>query len=191
MSKVRKNSAILKRAITEKHTGWSRRDWNSKPKNHWRSSAVDGAGQSSNLEGKLKDISLEMDALGSALKEQTHTWNRSCKESAKKETELFKMIEPPQETKSKRTPKGTSSRKHLNNFVKRKTKQMRLVPCWMTCSNLWTKPTQKSLEPDVVLIVKSTSTCTRGTKNLDDHTFPWQKSVANDAKQRRPDDESE
>ena len=47
----------------------------------------------SNPQGKWKEIFLEMDALGSALKEKTHTWNKSCRESAKRETELYKMIE--------------------------------------------------------------------------------------------------
>ena len=42
---------------------------------------------------KRKEVSLEMDALGSGLKEKTHTWNKSCRESAKRETELYKMIE--------------------------------------------------------------------------------------------------
>ena len=88
---VRKNSAILKRAMTERHTGWSRRDWNSNPKHHWRSSAVEGAGQSSNdkwkgskIKDKWKEASFEMDAL----KEKTR-----CKESAKRESEFFKMVE--------------------------------------------------------------------------------------------------
>ena len=52
------------------------------------------AGQSSHDEwkspkpqAKWKEMSLEMDALGSALKEETHTWNKSCKESVKRETE--------------------------------------------------------------------------------------------------------
>ena len=51
--------------MTERHTRWSRRDWNSKPKNH----------------------------MCSALKEKTYAWIKSCKESAKRETELYKMIE--------------------------------------------------------------------------------------------------
>ena len=34
-----------------------------------------------------------MDALGTTVKEKTSTWNKSCKESAKRESELYKMIE--------------------------------------------------------------------------------------------------
>ena len=44
---MRKNSAILRRAMTERSTGWSERDWKYKPKSHWRYSPVEGAGQSS------------------------------------------------------------------------------------------------------------------------------------------------
>ena len=100
MSKVKKISAILKRAMTERHTGWSRKDWNSRSKTHWRSSAVEDAGQSSHdkwksskIQGKWKEVSREMDVLDSSLKEKKHIWNKSCKESAKRETELFKMTE--------------------------------------------------------------------------------------------------
>ena len=40
-----------------------------------------------------KDVSLEIDALGSALKDKKHTWNNSCKESANRESEVSKMLE--------------------------------------------------------------------------------------------------
>ena len=99
VSKVRKNSAILKRAMTE-----------------WRTDGQEGIGipnpraigdprrgemvksshdtwKSSKPKGKSKAISAEMDALRSALKEKSNTWTKSCKESFKRETELFKMIE--------------------------------------------------------------------------------------------------
>ena len=38
-------------------------------------------------------------------------------------------------------------------------------------SEMWTKPTQKSLKPEGVFTVKPPRTCTRGTRNLDDHTM--------------------
>ena len=34
-----------------------------------------------------------MDAVGTTVKEKSSTWNKSCRESAKKETELHKMVE--------------------------------------------------------------------------------------------------
>ena len=36
---------------------------------------------------------LEMDAVGSTVKEKANTWNKSCKESVKRESELYKMVE--------------------------------------------------------------------------------------------------
>ena len=49
--------------------------------------------RSSKPEGKWKEISAERDALGSALKEKSNTWTKSCKESAQRESELYKMVE--------------------------------------------------------------------------------------------------
>ena len=42
---------------------------------------------------KVREISAEMDAVGTTVKEKTNTWNESCKESVKRETELYKMVE--------------------------------------------------------------------------------------------------
>ena len=42
-------------------------------------------GQNSQLQGKWKEISAESDAVGTTVKEKTKTWNKSCKESVKKE----------------------------------------------------------------------------------------------------------
>ena len=110
-----------------------------------------------------------MDVLGSSLKDKKNTWNKSCVESAKRETELYKILEIAANDEMQED--NEMNRKHLNNFAKKKTKQRRLVPCRMMCSKTW--PKQKSLELDVVFIMKSTTACPRGTKKLDDRTFPW------------------
>ena len=66
-------------------------------KPHWRPSAGEEVGQSSHDEWKSskhwKEISVEMDASGSAVKEKTNTWTKNCKESAKRESYLYKMVE--------------------------------------------------------------------------------------------------
>ena len=100
VSTVKKNSAILKKAMTNRHTRWSKKEWYSTSNPHWRSSAGEDAGQdshdkckSSKPQDKWKEISLEMDVSGSAWKEKTHTWNKSCKESVKRESELCKMVD--------------------------------------------------------------------------------------------------
>ena len=49
--------------------------------------------RSAKLQGKWKEISAEIDAVGTAVKEKTNTWNKSCKESVMIESELYKMGE--------------------------------------------------------------------------------------------------
>ena len=41
----------------------------------------------------LDEISAEMDAVETTVKEKTNTWNKSCEESAKREAEWYKMVE--------------------------------------------------------------------------------------------------
>ena len=49
--------------------------------------------ENSQPQGKWKEISSETDAVGATVKEKTSTWNKSCKESVKRESELYKMVE--------------------------------------------------------------------------------------------------
>ena len=43
--------------------------------------------------GKWKEISAEFDAVGTAVEEKKNTWHESGKESTKRETKLFVMVE--------------------------------------------------------------------------------------------------
>ena len=47
VSTVKKNSAIRKRAMTDRHAIWSKKEWYSKPTPHWRSPAGEDAGHDS------------------------------------------------------------------------------------------------------------------------------------------------
>ena len=65
-----------------------------------QSSAVEDARQSSHDKwrsskpgGEWREISLEIDALGSAVKEKKHTLKKSCKESVRRESGQSKMLE--------------------------------------------------------------------------------------------------
>ena len=49
--------------------------------------------RSTESQGKWKEISAEIDAVGTTVIEKTNKWNKSCKESAKRESELYKMLE--------------------------------------------------------------------------------------------------
>ena len=40
-----------------------------------------------------REISAETDAVGTTLKSKTNTWNKSCNQSVKRESELYKMVE--------------------------------------------------------------------------------------------------
>ena len=44
-------------------------------------------------QGKWREISAEMDTVENTVKEKSSTWNKNCRESAKRETELYKMVE--------------------------------------------------------------------------------------------------
>ena len=95
LSKVKKTTADQKRAMTKKREGWQSEEWYGKTKYRWQQPAGEDGGQSSHdtwnisqPQGNWREISAEMDAVGTTVKEKTNTWNKSCKESAKRETEL-------------------------------------------------------------------------------------------------------
>ena len=88
------NIAVLKRAMSKKHAGWSSKDLNSK--SNWQRSAVEDAGQSSQdkwksskSRAKWKDISHTEEELGVLVKEKKSNLINSCKESSKRETEIY------------------------------------------------------------------------------------------------------
>ena len=42
---------------------------------------------------RWKEVSAEIDAVGTIVKEKTNTWNKSCEESVKRNRELYNMVE--------------------------------------------------------------------------------------------------
>ena len=51
------------------------------------------SGEKCRASRQVGEISAEIDAVGTTVKEKTNTWNKSCEESEKREAELYKMIE--------------------------------------------------------------------------------------------------
>ena len=49
--------------------------------------------RSSKFQGNWKEISVEIDAVVTTVKEKTNIWNKSCRESAKRKSVLYKMVE--------------------------------------------------------------------------------------------------
>ena len=69
-------------------------------KTRWQQPAGSDGGQSSHdtwdtpkPKVKWKEISAEIDAVGTAVKEKKNTWHKSGRESSKRETELITMVE--------------------------------------------------------------------------------------------------
>ena len=86
--------------MTEKRERWQSKEWYGRTKSIWQQPAGCEGGQSSHdtwgisrSKGKWTEISAEMDAVGTAVKQKSNAWSKSCKESSKRKAELFKMVE--------------------------------------------------------------------------------------------------
>ena len=100
LSKGNKTTVARKRAMTEKRDRWQSKEWYGRAKSRRQQPAGEDGGESSHdtwknsqPQGKWREISAEMDAVGNHFERKTNTWNRSCKESVKRDTELFKIVE--------------------------------------------------------------------------------------------------
>ena len=100
LSRVKKTTAVLKRAMTEKSDRWQSRDWYGNTKTRRQQTAGGVGGQSSHdtwdtakPKGMWKEISAEIDAMETAVKDKKNTWHKSGRESLERETELFTMVE--------------------------------------------------------------------------------------------------
>ena len=81
-SKVKKNIAVLKRAMSQRSTGWSSRDWTSRTKDRGQSSADEW--KASHKEGKWRDVSANLDEVFKTAKEKTISWSKKLPRKPKK-----------------------------------------------------------------------------------------------------------
>ena len=127
LSSVKKTTAVLKKAITEKSDKWKIRDWYGTTKTSWKQPAGSSGGQSSHdawehakLKSKWKEVSAEFDAVGAVVKEKKNAWHKSGRESAKREADLYTMVESAAtEEKQKEKDRGRL-KDQLVEFRKRK-----------------------------------------------------------------------
>ena len=86
VTSVEKTTAILKRAMTEKSDRRKSREWNT-TKTRWQQLSASSGRQSSvdNWEQHAKTDTL--------VKEKKSTWTKSGRESAKRESDLYDMLE--------------------------------------------------------------------------------------------------
>ena len=86
--------------MTEKSEKWNSREWYGSTKTRWQQPAESSGGQSSvdawehaKPKGKWTQVSADYRVLDAFVKEKKITWTKSARESAKREAELFDMLE--------------------------------------------------------------------------------------------------
>ena len=86
--------------MTEKSEKGKSREWYGTTKTWWQQLAGSSGGQSfhdawdhSKPKGKWKEVSAEFETVNALVKEKKITWNKSGRESAKREADWFSMIE--------------------------------------------------------------------------------------------------
>ena len=154
--------------MKERHTGWSRRDWNSKPRVEGASQSSHDEWKSSQPQSKWKEISLEMDALGSALTGKTYTWNESCKESAIRETELYKVMEIATEDE-KQEDTGRNIKKTLKH-LRKEEEQADEVRTLLDDMQQNVDEAEATVTETRRRLCREINEC---VKNFGDHTFSW------------------
>ena len=191
---MKKNRAILKKAMTDRHARWSKKEWCSKSKPHWRSSAGEHAGQSSHDKwksskplGKWKEISLEMDERwGQPRKKRRTPGTRAAKKASKESQKYTKWWKSQRSTKGKRTKKEACLRAHRRNSEKKGKRKTRLEHFSKKCSKTWKKRTPEPLKLNENCAENSWSTYVRGKKNLERPHYimdkMWQMMQSNDTK---------
>ena len=166
--------------MTQRHAGWSSKDWSSK--SNWQGSAIEDAGQSSQDKwksskprAKWKDISRNVRNWVCPWKKKS-TWIKSCKESSKRETEIYAISEGMAE--DVKVDDGDKSRlsgalKQLRKDSERKERQEN---SWKKCSKTWTRRRSERVNRSRVCAGSSTNTCTHVNEKLEDRTTLAHKS---------------
>ena len=102
-SSAKKTTAVLKKKKKSRggeNEKWKRREWCSSTKTRWQQPAESSGGQSSvdawehaKPKGKWTEVSADCRVLDALVKEKYITWTKSGRESAKRETDLYDMLE--------------------------------------------------------------------------------------------------
>ena len=97
---VKKTTAVLKKAMTEKNERWKSREWYGSTKTWWQQPAGSSGRQRSvdawehaKPRGKWIEVSADYRVLDALMKEKNSTWTKSGRESARREADLCGMLE--------------------------------------------------------------------------------------------------
>ena len=99
-SSVKKTTAVLKRASTEKNDRWKSRELVSLHEKRWQQPTGSSGGQSAvdtwehvKPESKWIEVSADYRVLDALVKEKKITWTKSGRESAQREADLYDVLE--------------------------------------------------------------------------------------------------
>ena len=119
--------------MTEKSDRWKNREWYASSKTRWLQPAGSSAGQSSvdtwehlKPRGKWIEVTADYRVLDVLVKEKKATWAKGGRDSAKREAELYDMLE--KQLQMKRKKKGTGLSLVTSNKLFSKGKKQKISP---------------------------------------------------------------
>ena len=124
---VWKTTLVLKRAMTEKSDRWKNREWYASSKTRWLQPAGSSTGQSSvdtwehvKPRGKWTQVTADYRVLDILVKEKKASWAKGGRDSAKREAELFDMLEKAATNEKREGRDRDKLGDKLQAFLKRK-----------------------------------------------------------------------
>ena len=118
LSSVKKTTAVLKRATTEKSEKWKSRDWYGTTKTRWQQPARSSGGHSSHdawdhakPKGKWKEVSAEFDAVGAVVKERKTLGTRVARRARREKPNSTHWSKVRPRTKNKKEGLGDTRRR--------------------------------------------------------------------------------
>ena len=90
-SRVTRKLAILKRAMTEKRSGWSSKDWQTR--SGWHQMEAKACRINGNHHFPVEKVEGSFNFVGELLKGKKSTWPKSCKESLKRYQEVLVLAD--------------------------------------------------------------------------------------------------
>ena len=165
--------------MSERHGGWKKRYWKSKTKPHV--SAVEDTAQSSQdrwmqskYESKWREDSGEVHEWASSLKETSHGWNKSFKDSGKREGDILMLAEMAANDEKQEDEEWHNINKLFRKLHKeRKEEDEARALLGEMQRKIWRRPRPEPLRRNRRYSAGTTSTCGRGPRTVGYHISSW------------------
>ena len=164
VSKVRKHTAELKRAMTQRHAA------------NWQRSAIEDAGQSTEDQRKRSKSRGKWEDISHNEKEKKNTWHNSCKEGSKRETVIYTLPESMADEATVEDGDRGRLRKTLKQLRKERDEANEALAFLEEMQQNLDERTPEPLKPNGDCARSLRITCTHGTKKLEDQTTSAPKS---------------